>query len=91
MKDLEAFRALLEKETYPLAYTLKLIGKNSPEFNQSIADFERDNPKMTLQTKRESGGGKHLAYSYLGVMSNADEVVALYLKAEKILDLLVIL
>ena len=91
MKNLETLRAVLEKEKFPLPYTVKLIGKNTDAFNAGIAGFEAAHPSLTLQSRRASGGEKHLAFSYHGVMANAEQIIEIYRSAATLPDLMVLL
>jgi putative lipoic acid-binding regulatory protein len=91
MKNIESLRAALEKEVFPLPYTIKLIGRNTDAFNLGIRGLENAHPKLKLQSQRESDGGKHLAYSFHAVMKSPDEIIEIYRYATAIPDLLVLL
>lgn len=70
-------RMLLQEEKYPLTYMHKFIGRNTPAFRAAVAQMVRGFPTASLSTMRESGeSASWLAYTYVQVAQNADEVVA---------------
>lgn len=75
----ERFRQLLEEQGgFPLEFTHKFIGENSSEFAHSVRQFEAAHPRLRLQSRRESSGGRHVAYTYVLEARDTDEVVALF-------------
>jgi hypothetical protein len=83
--DYSKLRHLLEdQERFPLQFTHKFIGKNSPEFIASVALFEKRFPKLTRQLERQSGAGGHLALTYVLLADGPDEVIELLQATEQI-------
>ena len=82
---------LRQQEKFPFDYLHKFIGKNSPEFQAAVEALERDVPKLKLQSRRESGGGKHVAYTYTLNVQDAEEVAFLFELTQRLVDILIIL
>jgi len=86
------FRELLEKEhQFPLQYVHKIIGKNSPIFLQSIAEFENKHIGLKRVGERTSASGNHLALTYEYLAGTPDDVIELQKETQKINDLIYII
>lgn len=90
--DYTQLKALLEEqETFPLAYTHKFIGKNTPEFAAAVEGLERRFGALTLEHARLSAGDGHLAMTYQFRAASAQEVIDLLEATSKLRDVRVIL
>ena len=88
----QKFRALLnEHHRFPSQYTHKFIGKNSPHFLESVAEFEGKFIGLSKETERQSASGKHIALTYLYWAASADDVIKLTTETHKINDIIYIL
>ena len=86
------FRELIESNhQFPCTYTHKFIGKNSPIFAQSVADFEKKFIGLTRVTERKSTSGAHLALTYEYLAGSAEEIIQLAKETHQINDLIYIL
>jgi len=86
------FRELLEKEhQFPLEYTHKIIGKNSPIFLQSVAEFESKHIGLRRVGERISASGNHLALTYEYLAATPDDVIELQKETQKINDLIYVI
>lgn len=72
-------------------YHHKFIGKNSPLFIESVAEFEKKFIGLTRISERQSASGRHLSLSYEYQAANAEDVVELSVQSHKINDLIYIL
>jgi putative lipoic acid-binding regulatory protein len=89
---LAKFKALLEAEhQFPIQYMHKLIGKNSPIFLASVAEFEKKHIGLTRTGEKTSASGKHLSLTYEYHAASADEVIELQKETQKINDLIYII
>jgi hypothetical protein len=89
--DYNKLHALLDKETYPLAYTHKFIGRNTARFTTGVQALEAKFPKLTLQTARTSKGEAHLALTYEIVAENAGEIIEILEATGQLEDLHLVL
>ncbi len=88
----QKFRTLLEQNyLFPCTYTHKFIGKNSPIFRTSVAEFETKFIGLSRTGERSSASGNHLALTYDYRAGSADEIIALTVETKKINDLIYIL
>jgi putative lipoic acid-binding regulatory protein len=86
------FKELLEKEhQFPLQYIHKIIGKNSPIFLQSVAEFEKKHIGLKRTGEKKSASGEHVSLTYEYHAANADDVIALQVETQKINDLIYII
>lgn len=91
-KDYSKLKQLLEEqESFPLQFTHKFIGKNSPRFVQGVERLEKQWPALKLQSSRTSKGDAHVALTYVVEVKSADEVIVLLEATGRIEDILVIL
>ncbi|MBC7691189.1 MAG: DUF493 domain-containing protein [Methylotenera sp.] len=91
-RDYQKFKALLEEqETFPLDYTFKFIGRNTPAFKQGVKEFEEKHPGLTLHVSRISSGGAHLALTYKVIAQTADVIIMISDSIGEIQDVMVIL
>lgn len=91
-KDYEKLKALLEEqETFPLAFTYKFIGFQSPAFAASVSRLERAFPGLVHELDRESSGGKHLAKTYRYEAADVDAIIVIFQAIEKLDDLVIVL
>lgn len=92
MKDYTNLKHLLqETETFPLRFTFKFIGRNTPAFSAGVAALERTFPVLTHEMTRQSAGGNHISKTYAFDAPNADIIIAVFVEIERIEDLLVML
>lgn len=89
--DFSRLQSLLEKEKYPLEYTLKLIGRDSNPFRDGIAAFEGAYPNIGQATRRSTVDTRHVALTYRFTAVSAQELVSMYQAVERIPDLVVML
>jgi putative lipoic acid-binding regulatory protein len=82
---------LLAKETYPLPYILKLIGKNTPQFEESLQQFEQVHVRLSRVSSRITPNGKSVSVSYQWVAQGPDEIIAVYERASQLAELMVLL
>ena len=86
------FKDLLNQHhQFPTMYHHKFIGKNSPLFIESVAEFEKKFIGLTRISERQSASGRHLSLSYEYQAANAEDVVELSVQSHKINDLIYIL
>ena len=92
MDQYQKFRDLLN-DTYqfPCTYLHKFIGKDSPIFRASVADFEKKFIGLSCVKENPSASGKHVALTYEYVAANADEIIFLTTETNKINDVIYIL
>jgi hypothetical protein len=84
-------RELLAKETYPLRYTHKLIGANSPQFEAGLRQFEASLVGLTRVGVRLSAGDAHMAVTYAFHASDAEAIIVMLEASSKIPGLKMIL
>ena len=88
----DKFKALLEKEhQFPMHYLHKLIGKNTPIFLASVAEFEKKHIGLKKVGEKQSASGEHLSLTYEYHAGSADEVIELQKETQKINDLIYII
>lgn len=86
------FKELLEKEhQFPLNYVHKLIGKNSPIFLESVAEFEKKHIGLKRVGEKKSASGEHISLTYEYLAGSADDVIELQKETQKINDLIYII
>lgn len=91
-KDYAKIRALLlEQEAFPLSFTYKFIGFQTPAFQASVGRLERAYPSLTHEMDRESSGGKHLAKTYRYEAADVDAIIEIFEAIEKLDDLVIVL
>lgn len=89
--DYEKLRSLLQKEEFPLEFTVKFIGRNSGRFQAGVQLFEAEYSHAKKTCSRESAQGAHLALTYVYTASDADSVIDILKRVARIEDLQVIL
>ena len=88
----QKFKILLnEHHQFPGPYLHKFIGKNSPLFLESVAEFEKKFIGLTRTSEKQSASGKHLSLTYEYQAASAEDVVELSVQSHKINDLIYIL
>ena len=88
----QKFRELLEhNHQFPTEYHHKFIGKNSPMFLESVAEFEKKHIGLKLVSRKESAKGAHISLSFDYHAANVEEVVELLKETQKINDLIFII
>ena len=90
-KDYARLQALLEEqETFPLEFTYKFIGNDTPAFAASIAAFERSHSTLRPAGTRRNGA-KHVAMTYQFTAPSAAVIIEIYRAIEKIEDIIIVL
>jgi putative lipoic acid-binding regulatory protein len=84
-------RELLEAQGFPHEFTHKFVGDNSAEFQAAVQAMEASIPGLQLQSRRESSGGQHVAYTYILRVNAAEEVVFLYEATRRLAGIRIIL
>ena len=84
-------RELLANETYPLLYTHKLIGSNTPQFEAGLQAFEQGVPGIQRVGVRLSSGDAHMAVTYNYQAADVDSLIAMLEASSKIPGLKMIL
>ena len=88
----QKFRELLDQTyQFPCTYLHKFIGKNSPIFLSSVADFEKKFIGLTRTLERKSASAAHVALTYDYLAASAEDVILLTVETQKINDLIYIL
>jgi putative lipoic acid-binding regulatory protein len=88
----ERFKALLNKELqFPAHYLHKFIGPNSPEFRESVAEFEKKFIGLKRTGEKTSSSNVHVSLTYEYLAANADEIVNLTVETKNIPGVLYIL
>lgn len=88
----DKLRELLNaQEVFPVRYLHKFIGKNTVVFEQGVVALNAAFNGLELQSRRESGGGKHVAYTYAIDARSAEEIIMLFEATERVPDLLMVL
>lgn len=91
-KDYSRLKELLvEQETFPLTYVHKFIGKNSPQFLQALALWEKKFSKARQISVRLSKGDAHAAVTYEFLADHVDEVIVLLEATDQLPDLIMVL
>jgi putative lipoic acid-binding regulatory protein len=81
---------LLAQEAFPLPYVMKLIGKNTVEFQTSLKSLESRFPKIKRTLERSGSGQNHWAVTIEFVADHPEEVILIYQEASGVSDLLVL-
>jgi len=81
----------LSKESFPVEYLHKVIGKNSFAFQQGLMGLERKFPSMVRKVERKSSGAAHVAVTYSLVAGSSTEILALRRETALVPDLTLIL
>ena len=93
--DYTNLRRILESERFPHTYVHKIIGRNTPAFEQGIANFEARFPRAVRATRRESQpkaaaaaspSARFISYSFELEADTADEIIELLVFTETIAD-----
>jgi hypothetical protein len=84
-------RDLLANETYPLLYTHKLIGANTPQFEAGLQDFEASIAGIVRKGVRLSTGDAHMAVTYSFRAPDVEAVIAMLEASARIPGLKMIL
>jgi hypothetical protein len=91
-KDYTKLRELLlAQERFPLQYLHKFIGKNTPSFDQGVADWQAQHPLAVCQSNRLSRNGGHRAMTYVFTAGTVDELISMLEATDRITDLLMVL
>lgn len=84
-------RALLQKETFPLVHTFKVVGKNTDFFKDSVAKWASADPRIAETLTRVTPNLKHCSKSFEFTAESADSIIDAYIRAQKIDDLVLLL
>ncbi len=88
----ERLSALLKDvEKFPFSYLHKFVGKNTPEFEAGVVDLRARFPDLQLVHRRESSGGKHVAYTFEWIARTPEEIIAVIQASAKLPDLQILL
>ena len=82
---------LIAQETFPLRFTYKFIGRNTPAFLAAVLRFEGEHPTLTLESSRQSANQQHVSRTYVFDAPNVDVIIEIYKRIEKLEDVLVML
>lgn len=80
-------REILARETFPFSMTHKLIGVNSPAFEEGLKSFESSLPGIVRTAVRASGGNAHLAVTYELTANDVEGILALLDESARVPDL----
>lgn len=72
---------LEEAHEFPCSYTIKAIGKNTPEFRARIVGVARDHLQLDADpetSSRETQNGRHISITLSVTMPDAPAVISLY-------------
>ncbi len=87
----EKLTELLKNETFPLAYTFKLIGRNTAAFQEACLRLMNQFPGLSQSGTRATSSAQSVSFSFAYTAQNADEIVAIYQAAQPMPDLLILL
>lgn len=91
MPKYQRLRELLTKEPFPHSFTFKFVGKNSPEFEKGVREFELKHPELVQRSRRHSGNKNHVSLTYTLDADSPDVIVETYRSIAKIQDLVMVL
>lgn len=91
MRDYEALKTLLEKETYPHPFTFKFIGKKSILFEAGMKKVCGQFPELRLKGQLVSQNKNHVSYTYILQAKTAQEIIQVYQAIEGLPDLALML
>ena len=75
MLKLASLRQILEKESFPIDFPIKFVGKNSADFSSGVDALRGRFPKLVLSSDRESNGARHRAFGFMFRADSADEII----------------
>lgn len=84
-------RRLQEIPYWPHRYRHKVIGKSTPQFEQSIEALQRKFPRLTREALGESKHGNYTAFTFELIAENVDEIIELWVESEQLDDYVKIL
>lgn len=91
-KDFSRLRALLEtQEEFPLEYTHKFIGKNTPAFELGVAEWKKKCGPIACPSDRLSGNQAHRSLTFIFRMETVDALIAMLEATDEIPDLVMVL
>lgn len=82
---------LLRKESYPLPYTLKLIGKNHVAFQEGCLRLLHQFPGLQQTGTKSTSSAQSVSFTFEFTASSAEEIIVIYQSASQIPGLLVLL
>jgi putative lipoic acid-binding regulatory protein len=87
----ENLMELLRKETFPLAYTLKLIGRNDSAFQEGCLKLMQQHPMLQQTGSRGTSNAQSISITFQFTAQSAEEIIVIYQNASSIPGLLVLL
>jgi hypothetical protein len=91
-KDMSRLRALFEaQEEFPLDYTHKFIGRNTPTFEQGVAEWRRKFTPIACPSDRLSANQAHRSLTFVLRMDTVDALIAMLEATDEIPDLVMVL
>ncbi len=81
----------LSRESFPVEYLHKVIGKNSFAFQQGLQVLEKKFPTLVRKVERKSSGAAHVAITFSMVASSSAEILSLRRETALVPDLTLIL
>ncbi len=92
MRDYSRIKALLlEQDTFPLDFTFKFIGYNSPKFADGVSQLEKAFPTLKAAGRKETTGGLNVSLTYQFVAPSADAIIEVFRALEKVEDIRIVL
>jgi hypothetical protein len=90
--EFDKFRKLLaETYLFPANYTHKFIGKNTPSFRASVAEFEKKFVGLSRTGEKTSAHANHLALTYSFIAGTPEDIIDLAKATYLVDDLLYVL
>ena len=91
-KDMSRLRALFEaQEEFPIDYTHKFIGKNTPAFDRGVAEWKKKFTPIKCPSDRLSANQAHRSLTFVLRMENVDALIAMLEGTDDIPDLVMVL
>lgn len=84
-------KTLLAKENFPLLFTFKFIGKNSPQFLEGAKDLKSKCAGLELKGERLSQNRNHASFTYELQADTPELILTVYQAISEIPDLLIVL
>ena len=87
----EKLTLLLKNEEFPLPYTLKVIGNNSPAFQEGCLRLMHRFPQLKQTGSRSTSKSLKVSFTFEFTSANAEEIIDVYQAASTMTDILVLL
>ena len=87
----DKLQELLAKETFPLTFTFKVVGRSTEAFRNGARELESLHPGLKLTATRDSAQGNHVSLTYIHEAESAEIIIAVYRSIQALPDVLFML